>query len=1064
MVRNATGRHVALVIGNGRYGPYGNLPNAVRDCKIVADKLKKLGFEVDRETIVANATASAMQEAVEALLRKLNSGVPAETALIYFAGHGFQERGRNYLLGVPDDEGRVGALSLQRMLSSLRTEGERPLCDRRLIFLDACRDSFESERLADTFQRTRKAIAGIRPEIIPGLVDADYGSETFLAFSAQPGKRALDGIADAPNSPYAAALVENLDVADLSLPVLMGRVHRDVVKATDERQKPQTHSTLTRPFYFNPQRLLFLAVNAMAMLAVTISLGVLGSAVFQFGVDLANGSEQAGFLSLAIGLFVVSVACLVYGVARAVSYTRGLTAPDDKDKAREIGAARAGHGAIGGILGGIIAAPLIALPYWWNWRVNVLHPELWVGECTARLWYDPNTPELCPRLSDLLVEISLATVVISTPLGFLSVLLANHLMGAKAAERHLARMMLIGGTAGGTLAGLLVGPVITAYFGAQDRPFVEPTAYFAISAVCVAIVAFSIDSYAIEFVSRARLIRSVVGAFVGMAVAGMALGGAVGLLYAIGFIQATLSWASDGFWNEALPYSQRLFYLIVAGLPYGMVFGAALGLMISVTRLMSDRTIVAERAVIWKRRALRYYFKWRRIVLLSLKYTYRPQEENDMSDDTPAPLDSRQGFSGQAVPLWMLTFDKSGKCTSPKHRDAVVRAIEDGDYTDTIVYCHGWNTDYAHAKRLYTRFLDGVGGMATERGIKRKVMFIGIAWPSAALVWRSEQTPDLAADQPEEPDDVAFLTEDMAPGRADALRVLVRGRENLDAKEVSALAALLGPELAATSEDEDPEAKYPLSERDLALILRVAGRDGATDGAPDTGFTGGASPGSAANGPNAAGGLSDLFGLRKVLRVATVLKMKDRAGVVGAGLSDTLERILTQTETRLHLVGHSYGTKVVMTGLCRAAPSRKVRSALLLQPAVNLLAFAPEVAGRPGGFRAALTHTERPILVTHSRDDLPLRRLFHLAARRRKDLGEVMTAPDISRFAAMGGYGPRNLAGGESVSFEIPNPFEDYPDPGGASIVSLDASGKIEGHSDVTKPITFWAMLGNLGV
>lgn len=447
--------------------------------------------------------------------------------------------------------------------------------------------------------------------------------------------------------------------------------------------------------------------------------------------------------------------------------------------------------------------------------------------------------------------------------------------------------------------------------------------------------------------------------------------------------------------------------------------------------------------------------------------------------DTPAAVAHVPGFSGQQVPLWILRFDKNGTCTSPRHRDAMLDSIRDGGYEDVILYSHGWNTDWEHALKLYTGFLSGVGAMATARGLSARVLFVGITWPSAALVWKSEAGPDLASggpgganagevpDDDPEPDDLAILTEDMEAGRAEALRSLVADKGTLDADEVERLSALLYPDIAEAPDGDDPLDSGDFTEADLAHLLLVAGgASGGTGSAPDSGFSGdaGADDGAApVNGdPAIAGGVRDGFGLRKLLRVTTVLKMKDRAGVVGAGLGPVLGSILDDTGARLHLVGHSYGTKVVMTALCRSGAGRPARSALLMQPAVNIFAFAAEIAGRPGGFRPALGLTERALLVTHSQNDIPLRSLFHLAARRKRDLGEPLAAARVSQYAAMGGYGPFGLGAGELARAAMPAGTGNYPGSGGAEVLSLDATGRILGHGDVTKPVTFRAMIENM--
>lgn len=438
----------------------------------------------------------------------------------------------------------------------------------------------------------------------------------------------------------------------------------------------------------------------------------------------------------------------------------------------------------------------------------------------------------------------------------------------------------------------------------------------------------------------------------------------------------------------------------------------------------------------------------------------------------------RRGFGGQEVPFYGLTFDKRGTCTSPKTRDAVIARIASDSFTDTIFYSHGWNNDWKDATSLYSRFLEGLGAMA-DNSMERlpsgiKPLFIGVAWPSAALVWPWEEGPELAAgagspdDPPSDSDmrleaDIGILAGDMDEDRAARLEALASGQERLTRDEVAELARLLAPELAAGDPEEDAGG---LTAGDLAKTLmqpelRPENGTGEETGDPFTDF--GTAGGSLVD-AEAAGLVSDVFGLRKVIRLATVLKMKDRAGVVGrAGVADTLTLLTDATGTRLHLVGHSYGAKVVMSALCAAPERCRAASALLLQPAVNHLAFAPDVDGRVGGFRKALARTEKPLLVTHSKNDFPLRRIFHLAVRRKSDVGEEpMLAAAISRFAAMGGYGPRDLSHGEAVAAVLPDPGKPYPPVNTHRVVSLDGTDRITGHSRVTNPYTFWAMFQNI--
>ena len=200
---------------------------------------------------------------------------------------------------------------------------------------------------------------------------------------------------------------------------------------------------------------------------------------------------------------------------------------------------------------------------------------------------------------------------------------------------------------------------------------------------------------------------------------------------------------------------------------------------------------------------------------------------------------------------------------------------------------------------------------------------------------------------------------------------------------------------------------------------------------------------------------------RQLVRVLTVRKMKDRAGVVGTnGVGPLLHDILTTAPAaRVILAGHSYGAKVVMSAVCSGAElPRQVYGALLLQPAISHLSFAADVDGRPGGYRSALARIQKPILSTFSANDDPLRNIFHHGLSRSEDLGEAKIAGNDdppSQFAALGGYGPRNS--GEVIIdiLDFPNRY-DLPDS--IDLYGVRGTSRISGHSDISNEATYWAL------
>jgi hypothetical protein len=175
---------------------------------------------------------------------------------------------------------------------------------------------------------------------------------------------------------------------------------------------------------------------------------------------------------------------------------------------------------------------------------------------------------------------------------------------------------------------------------------------------------------------------------------------------------------------------------------------------------------------------------------------------------------------------------------------------------------------------------------------------------------------------------------------------------------------------------------------------------------------------------------------------------------------------LVATGARVHLTGHSFGGKVVLSALSHSPTDIRVRSVLLLQPAVNRFCFADNIDGVPGGYRKVLNRTELPILTTFSSHDSPLSSFFHLGVRRSADLGEQRIAGAPSKYSALGGYGPAGLREGESATVEIAGPPQKYTlDRPGVRIIALDGSNKkkINSHGDVRNQFTEWALVNLVG-
>jgi tetratricopeptide (TPR) repeat protein len=230
------GKRIALVIGNSAYRTANPLKNPNNDAHAVAKEFRRLGFAdvIEKHDLTLNELSSELKSfGVKAL--------DADWAVVYYAGHGIEVAGVNYVIPVDAEltsaiDVEEEAIPLNRVLS--KVEGAHKL---RLVILDACRDNPFAQRLASAGGGTRSVGRGL------GRVEPPGGIVVF--YSARDGHVARDG-SDA-NSPFAQALVQHLDEPGLEVGLLFRKVHDSVWNATHEQQEPFTYGALpAEAFYF----------------------------------------------------------------------------------------------------------------------------------------------------------------------------------------------------------------------------------------------------------------------------------------------------------------------------------------------------------------------------------------------------------------------------------------------------------------------------------------------------------------------------------------------------------------------------------------------------------------------------------------------------------------------------------------------------------------------------------------------------------------------------------------------------------------------------------------------
>jgi Caspase domain/Domain of unknown function (DUF4189)/Putative peptidoglycan binding domain len=222
-------KRVALVMGNSAYQNVNRLANPANDSEAMSAILKKAGFDVVE--LKRDLNVNEMRRA----LRDFSDTVrDADAAIVYFAGHGIEIEGTNYVIPVDavlkrDIDAFDEAIPLDRILTVIE-----PAKQLRLVILDACRDN--------PFNKTMKRSIGSRA-IGLGLAKVEPESpNTLIAFAAKAGSTASDG--DSKNSPFTAALVKYLPRPGLDLRKAFGYTRDDVLKATNNRQEPFIYGSL----------------------------------------------------------------------------------------------------------------------------------------------------------------------------------------------------------------------------------------------------------------------------------------------------------------------------------------------------------------------------------------------------------------------------------------------------------------------------------------------------------------------------------------------------------------------------------------------------------------------------------------------------------------------------------------------------------------------------------------------------------------------------------------------------------------------------------------------------
>lgn len=437
---------------------------------------------------------------------------------------------------------------------------------------------------------------------------------------------------------------------------------------------------------------------------------------------------------------------------------------------------------------------------------------------------------------------------------------------------------------------------------------------------------------------------------------------------------------------------------------------------------------------------------------------------------------SMVSYGKAQVPCYVIEFDKEGQCKSPRQRDALVAALQMGAHREVHIYSHGWNNVFdvamARYKSFFENYLDARKlvadrGLASGNGSAADLggtAFVGIIWPSTVMLATDERSPKIGALPA-----VDDATRAAAGYVADAVGVSASDLvTTLEIPEIGGadVERFLEPFLKVFAKPDDETSVIGAADAfQLSALLYEASIAAADNDGPDKKLGNVYSPDKALRAePKAGGRLPFPVDPRQLVRVASVYVMKDRAravGIRGVG-PQVLGPTISKHETRVHLIGHSFGCAVMLSALCSQKPVRPVHSVMLLEPAVSWLCLASNVGdGRSGGYVAAPQQTAQPLLTTYSSEDRELTTYYPLAMRRLRDVGEPAAAAIIDNepYRALGGSGPSPATGQSVHHADLIEPGLPYRAmPNEVRIIALNgAPDKITSHGDVDNRFTAWA-------
>ncbi|RWB59713.1 caspase family protein [Mesorhizobium sp.] len=236
-------KRVALVIGNSKYVNAVPLPNPANDAQLIASTLRNAGFDVIEGVDQDNQGMHSL------ISRFTEESYNADLAVIFYAGHGMQVDGKNYLIPVDAELTSPAYLKTRTVQIDEFMAALPPDPAVGVIILDACRDNPLARTLAASLPKSRSLGAGLAP--VEAKADGVGTGGVLIAYATDPGAIAFDG--NGVDSPYSLALAKHLTEPGVEIQSALTRVRGEVTEATQGRQRPWHNASLGREVFLGKQ-------------------------------------------------------------------------------------------------------------------------------------------------------------------------------------------------------------------------------------------------------------------------------------------------------------------------------------------------------------------------------------------------------------------------------------------------------------------------------------------------------------------------------------------------------------------------------------------------------------------------------------------------------------------------------------------------------------------------------------------------------------------------------------------------------------------------------------------